>query len=401
MNEITSCEVCGSARLRPALDLGLHPMCDDLVEVGSDRICNQYPIEILFCDTCLTAHQRYQIDKRELFPSTYHYRSRHTADVLNGMRDLVGACAQSMGNLSGRIVLDIGCNDGSLLSFFAQQGATTFGIEPTDAAVEARAAGHSVMQDFFSPETAQNFVASHGQANVVTFTNVFAHIEDLKAVIAALKIVCSSDALIVIENHYLGAILDRNQFDTFYHEHPRTYSLESFRYIAMALDRRIIRAEFPKRYGGNIRIFLSAAASNTPDSIESPTESNFGERLDGLSASIKRWQDRKTRQISDLVAAYGPLAGKAFPGRAAIPVKLLGLDIGSLASVNEKPTSAKLGHFIPSTRIPIVSDDQFDLTTKRPLLNLAWHISAEISGYMRQRGFQGEIIDIISPDDFH
>jgi hypothetical protein len=69
LTEITRCEVCGGHTLRPVLDLGRHPMCDDLVAVGDARICVEYPIEILFCDTCRTAHQRFQIPKHELFPS--------------------------------------------------------------------------------------------------------------------------------------------------------------------------------------------------------------------------------------------------------------------------------------------------------------------------------------------
>ena len=79
-NEINKCEVCGNTELKSVLDLGLHPMCDDLVPVGEDRICNEYPIEILFCKNCNTAHQRFQVPKEDLFPATYHYRSRFTAE---------------------------------------------------------------------------------------------------------------------------------------------------------------------------------------------------------------------------------------------------------------------------------------------------------------------------------
>jgi len=399
MNKIHSCEVCGSSQLQPVLDLGAHPMCDDLVEINSGRVCTEYPISILYCQTCFTAHQEYQIDKHELFPSTYHYRSRHTADVLNGMRELVSACVETAGDLSNKKILDIGCNDGSLLSFFKAEGARTFGIEPTDAAVEARQAGHVVEQVYFSPESAESFVAANGAADIVTFTNVFAHIEDLQAVITALKTVTHPQSLVVIENHYLGAILERNQFDTFYHEHPRTYSLESFRYIAAALGRRIVRAEFPHRYGGNIRVFLGDGTAVASE-LMNVDESRFGEGLAALSDKVVRWRDRKAEKIHTLVTQHGPLSGKAFPGRSAIPVKLLNLGIESVEKVHEKPSSAKIGHFIPSTRIPIVSDDDFDLNSTRPILNLAWHISSEIAGYMRQRGFNGEIVDIISPDDF-
>ena len=121
LNEITSCEVCGNDSLESVLDLGSHPMCDDLVSVGDNRVCKEYPIEILFCRKCSTAHQRFQVSKEDLFPASYHYRSRFTADVINGMRGLVDSCSQRFGNLVGKKVIDIGCNDGSLLDFFQQK----------------------------------------------------------------------------------------------------------------------------------------------------------------------------------------------------------------------------------------------------------------------------------------
>jgi len=160
-HEISTCEVCGNERLVSVLDLGLHPMCDDLVPVGDSRSCVEYPIEILFCDQCITAHQRFQVPKKDLFPTSYHYRSRFTADVLEGMAGLVESCAQRFGNLAGKRVLDIGCNDGSLLDFFRKQGAITIGLEPTGACHDAEDKGHITINEFLSEDIAETIVASH------------------------------------------------------------------------------------------------------------------------------------------------------------------------------------------------------------------------------------------------
>ena len=402
-SEITRCEVCGKADLQPVIDLGLHAMCDDLIPVGDQRDCREYPISILFCRECRTAHQRYQIPKQELFPKTYHYRSRNTADVLDGMKDLVSRCESAIGNLTGKMVLDVGCNDGSLLSFFAAKGAKTFGVEPTNAALDA-SASHTVLNDFFTDALAEKFVSQYGRPDIITFTNVFAHIEDLSALLSAVRKIVYQDTVVVIENHYLGAILAKHQFDTSYHEHPRTYSLTSFRYIAHALGMNVILAEFPKRYGGNIRVFLSAGRSQSVSDVSfedmCASESEFGAGLTKLDRLIRIWKARKHDEIDGLTKKYGPLQAKAFPGRAAIPVKILGLTTDHVQAAYEKPLSQKIGHYIPGTRIPIQSDDELQLASRSPLLNMAWHISDEIQGYMKSRGYGGPIVDIISADDF-
>jgi hypothetical protein len=407
MQEITHCEVCGNTKLDSVLNLGMHPLCDDLVSVGNDRICQEYPIEILFCPTCITGHQSYQVPKHELFPASYHYRSRFTADVLNGMRNLVEGCEQKFENLSGKVVIDIGCNDGSLLGFFREKGAVTIGIEPTDAADDAKLSGHVVYKDYLSESMAQEVVRIHGAPDFITFTNVFAHIEDLAAVLRAVKSMMAENTVVVIENHYLGSVLNGNQFDTFYHEHPRTYSYTSFIHMARTLGVQISDVDFPSRYGGNIRVFLGAPTKSIGmDQLKSDAldirEAAFEAEFSKMNSNIDRWKINKSSQLKALIKQYGPLRGKAFPGRAAILIKLLDLDESSISAVYEKPGSLKIGHYLPGTRIPILSDDELLAMKDKalPLLNLAWHIPSEIRTYLAANGYTGPIIDILSTDEF-
>lgn len=406
-SEIDKCEVCGNTELVSVLDLGLHPMCDDLVPVGDTRVCREFPIEILFCRTCQTAHQRFQVPKHDLFPVTYHYRSRFTSDVLTGMKMLVSSCIKRFGSLTDKRVLDIGCNDGSLLDYFRQQGAVTIGIEPTGACKDAEEKGHAVFNDYLSNDVARLVVEKHDQPDFITFTNVFAHIEDLYGVLEALKVLMGPQTVLVIENHYLGAVLDGNQFDTFYHEHPRTYSYTSFVHMARSLGVRLLDVEFPSRYGGNIRVFLGNTTNTGSGSAKDledlrVLESKFLENFASLRKNVERWRETKKPFLLEQVRKYGKLRAKAFPGRAAILVKLLGLNEESISAVYEKPGSMKIGHYLPGTRIPICSDDDlFALPDQNlPLLNLAWHIPREISSYLTEHGYTGSIIDILSAEDF-
>jgi SAM-dependent methyltransferase len=380
-------------------------MCDDLVRLGDSRRCREYPIEILFCDKCITAHQRFQVPKGELFPASYHYRARFTADVLNGMAGLVESCVARFGSLRGRKVLDIGCNDGSLLDFFRQHGAETIGVEPTDACRDAQQKGHAVLQEYFSDMAADAVLARQGTPDFITFTNVFAHIEDLPRVLAALRRLIGSNTIVVIENHYLGAVLEGNQFDTFYHEHPRSYSYTSFVHIANTLGVRLLDVEFPARYGGNIRTFLGSGVGRSVADDRTELlrrESRFPDGFVSLRNNVQRWREVKRRTLAAEIRQHGRIPAKAFPGRAAILVKLLALDEQSISAVYEKPGSLKIGHYLPGTRIPILSDEElFAAPDKtKPLLNLAWHIPKEIHAYLQEHGCTGPIIDIIGAGDF-
>jgi SAM-dependent methyltransferase len=402
--EITTCEVCDASLLERVLNLGMHPLCDDLVPVGDTEICSEYPIEILYCTRCNTAHQGNQVEKKLLFPPTYHYRARFTSDVLDGMSELVDACEKRLGSLHGKKILDIGCNDGSLLGFFKKKGAITIGVEPTDAIKDASLGGHFLYNDFFDKTSAEKILNDHGSLDIISFTNVFAHIEDLNGLLESLSGLISPTTMLVVENHYLGAVLKKGQFDTFYHEHPRTYSLGSFSKIAEKLGISVISTEFPARYGGNVRVFMgndSLSCASTDDSVSEilKEEASFFGEIKKMQKNVELWKEVKGREIRDLVDIHGPLKAKAFPGRSAILIKLLELDESSIECVYERPGSMKIGHYLPGTRIPIKSDDELFSTSEFPpvILNLAWHIKDEIHGFLKKQGFLGEIIDIYDP----
>lgn len=400
------CEVCGSNDVTNVLDLGKHPLCDDLLQIGSKDKCEEFEIEIALCRQCLTAHQVYPVPKRRLFPSSYHYRSALTQDVLNGMQGLVAKTKSAYGDLTGKKVVDIGCNDGSLLKYFRVEGAKVYGVEPTAAAEDAIKNGIHVINDFFDPTSAKKIVQEIGFPDFITFTNVFAHIENIDELLESVMILMGENTRLIVENHYLGAVLERYQFDTFYHEHPRTYSVTSFVNIAKRLNRFLEIVEFPARYGGNIRVVIGPRAGDKKqeqylDQLLSKEQEFFG-KFEEMRQVIQKWTGLRNGLLEKVRCNDGKIYAKAFPGRAAILVKILGLTERDVAAVFEKPNSKKVGHYVPGTQIPILSDDILLATIPEPrrILNLAWHISAEINAYLTTLDKNIQCVDIFSSEEY-
>lgn len=389
--EIVKCEVCGSQSMSSVLDLGMHPMCNDLLPIGTSKICAEYPIEILFCFECFTAHQRHQIPKVDLFPEAYFYRARMTKSVLDGMNDFVESCEAAIGKLTGKLVLDIGCNDGSLLDYFSKKGCKTLGVEPTSAAHDAN---HDVIKAYFNADVAEQILDQYGSPDVITFTNVFAHIEDLNSLLDSLKKIISDKTYLVIENHFLGAVLEYGQFDTFYHEHPRTYSAKSFEVIGQRLGMNMFQCQLVSRYGGNIRAYFGPTSGNVD--THDIDYFDYGSAFQKMSDHLLLWKNETRKMIDELVAVHGPLRAKAFPGRAAILTKLLNLTSNDISAVYEITGSKKVGYFVPGTDIPILPEALLfeDKNYVSPILNLAWHLPAEVRANIHGRCPEFDVVDI-------
>ena len=397
-----NCDVCKTKLSGPILSLGNQPLCDDLKKIGSHTKNKKYKIQLKLCKECLTINQLHNVNQKTLFPKKYNYRAALTKDVQMGMEKLVSKIDPLI-KKKRKTVLDIGCNDGSLLNFFKKKKFITYGIEPTNAHKDC-SKNHNIYNEYFSEKSIKKIMSKEKFIDVVTFTNVFAHIVDFDELIKNLKILVPKMNYLVIENHYLGSVFKTNQFDTFYQEHPRTYSVNSFVFISNLLGLKINKIEFPQRYGGNIRVYMSKNNNNVKFDINKilKKEILFRKGFTNLKKKINVWKKNKNLMINNLIKKGYTIYGKAFPARASILINLLNLDSNKIKCIFEQNNSPKIFHFVPGKKIPILPDKNIHkmLDKKSIIINFSWHINKEIKRYLKEMKVKNKIINIIENKDF-
>ena len=271
---IARCQISNSTNLRSVLFLGFAPPVNDMQPVGGRPVeRTMYPLELLYCPDSNLVQIGCQVDPEILFPPEYPYTSGTTRILRENFSDLFEQCRNRLGIDGSTFVIDIGSNDGTLLSNFKAGGCRVLGIDPTDRARLANERGIHSLRGFFSRESARSVAAEYGAASLVTATNVFAHMPDIDEVVAGIPDILDESGVFVSESHYLLDLIGTLQYDTVYHEHLRYYSLHSLKFLLEKHGLEIFHVKRIPTHGGSIRVFAARKGRDRVDpSVPNPLE---------------------------------------------------------------------------------------------------------------------------------
>jgi SAM-dependent methyltransferase len=398
IGNIKTCQICGSTNLEPVLDLGHQPLCDTLLSAEDlTKPELTYPLKQVWCHDCTLSQLDYCVPGDVVYHKEYPYRTGITRELAEYQGQLATNIIADLQVDADQLVVDIGCNDGTLLQAFRKNGMRVMGVEPTLIAQYAREVGIDTLQTSFNVEAAKQIVDTHGPARVATATNVFAHMAGLGDFMLGLEALVAKDGFFVLENHYLEAVMQRMQFDTIYHEHLRTYSLTSLLRLFDYYDFSVVDACRVSRYGGNIRVY-AARGKNKPCSS----------RVHEIVASENQWirdpdyyrrfRDQSIRLKNQLLElalecerAGSKLIGNSCPGRSSTLLNFAGIGPDLMPYIAEQPTSLKLGKFLPGRHIPIVNNQRLIDEQPGNVLLLAWHYAQPIAEQLRARGLRSKL----------
>jgi hypothetical protein len=397
---ITACQACRKDRLGSILFVGYLPPVNTMAAIGSvPQEQPAYPLELLTCSGCGLAQIGLEVDREILFPPDYPYRSNSTRILHANFADLYRNCREMFALGPTDLCVDIGSNDGTLLSNFHNGGHPVLGIEPTRAANDAKARNIRTVETFFNEETAEDCRAKFGPARIITAANVFAHIGDVHAVIEGITALLRRDGAFISENHYLLSLIETLQYDTIYHEHLRYYHLAALKPLLEGHGLEIFDVQRIPTHGGSIRVYSAFRGEQTvrPSVAQALKAEEKAGLLDGTALEAFR-----RRAVQSKLELYGLLAGvkrrgdRIFgigaPSRAATLINYVGLDDGILDCVVEVASSPKVGRYVPGTRIPVLDERKLFEEQPECALLLSWHIADELVEGLRRKGFRGRFV---------
>jgi hypothetical protein len=394
---ITKCQISNSKNLESIIFLGFLPPVNTLRKIGStleEEI--SFPAELLYCKKSKLAQLGCIVDKNILFPYSYPYTSSTTKILRDNFLDLYKDTKKIINLKKNDLVIDIGSNDGNLLSNFKDHHKV-LGITPEKIGKLAIKKGIPTIIDYFNNNTVKKILKKNGKAKIITATNVFAHIDDINNIVKNILKTLDSNGIFISESHYLLPLIKTVQYDTIYHEHLRYYSVQSLNYLFKKHNLEIINTKEISTHGGSIRVYAARkgkykVSKNVKLQLQKEKKNLNKKSFNQFKRNVVSSKIKLFNIINKLKKNNNSIFGVGAPSRASTLINYLGLDQDIIDCVLEIEGSYKIGNYIPGTKIPILNENI--LKQKKPsyLLLFSWHIKDELKKNLRNKGFKGKFI---------
>lgn len=376
-----SCRGCGGAP-EDFLSLGNQPLANRLRKAGEPVEVPRYPLTLCRCTSCDLVQLREVVDPAVMF-ADYLYVPSTSSTMVAHFDALAGEAVARLGLTPESLVIDVGSNDGLLLSRFRQRGVRVTGIEPAEnLAARANAAGIPTVCAFLDEGVARE-VASRGKASLVCATNVFAHVDDIRAFMRAVFELLDENGVFLVEVQSWADTVATLAFDMTYHEHMTYYATSPLARVCREEGLVLLDVDRVATHGGSLRAWIGRPGNplSRPErvaervALESPfvgamASARFAEGAHGV-------RDQLRELLATIRNGGGRVAGYGAPAKAAVLLNFCDLGATDVAYVVDR-NEAKQGHWIPGVDIPVVGPSRLEADPPTHLLLLAWNLADEI-----------------------
>ena len=385
-----TCRVCGSASLTRVIGLGEQFLQGAFVKDGLPLPPQRrIPLTLVRCDptrdenACGLLQMEHSVPPEVLY-SSYWYRSGTNHTMREHLRGIAGEAAAMVGD-GARTVLDIGCNDGTLLNCYPAS-YKKFGVDPSDVAQSTGPDIHLVRDIFPSAELGAALAGR--QCDIVTSIAMFYDLEDPIGFARAVRDILAPEGVWVLEMSYMPTMLEMNSYDTICHEHLEYYSLALLERIMRAAGLKVFSVSLNSINGGSIRCFVTHETNFRQRGPEHAAQlrtlrrQEFDLELD-TDKPYRNFQSRIDRHRDELSALLKKLKGEGkqihiygASTKGNTILQWCGID-KSIITVAAERNPDKYGARTLGTDIPIVSEAESRAMRPDYYLVLPWHFKEE------------------------
>lgn len=381
------CRFCGTELKHTFVDLGATPLANSyLTPEDLDKAEPFFSLHVRVCENCFLV-QLPALETPENIFSEYLYFSSYSDTWLAHAKDFCRQVTDKFGLGEDSLVVEVASNDGYLLQYFQESKIKVLGIEPArNVAEAAEKKGVPTVTRFFGNETARDIAAEVGLADLTVANNVLAHVPDINDFVAGFAALLDPKGVATFEFPHLLNLVEKNQFDTIYHEHFSYLSLTTVERIFAKHGLTIFEVERLSTHGGSLRVFVQKRETgphpvdgSVKEILELETEKGLTD-IQALSKYGEKVRETKRRLLAKLidikragktVAAYGAAA------KGNTLLNYCGIKTDFIEYVCDANPN-KQGHFLPGTRIPIVSPEKIAETKPDYVMILPWNIAEEV-----------------------
>jgi SAM-dependent methyltransferase len=393
---LTRCIVCRGEDVEEFLDLGGTALANKF-RSAAELECDEphYPLKVGFCHGCGHVQLLAAVPPPAMFED-YLYVSSASATLRDHLYELSDLVVERFGLGPSDLVIDIGCNDETLLKGFRRHDVRTLGVDPAQNLAELAGGEIERYVGFFDSQSAAEILERYGPAAAITATNTFPHIPALHDFMAGIDRVLAPGGVFVIEAHYVVDMVEQGAFDTVYHEHVSYWALGPMRRLFESFGLEVVDAERLPIHHGQLRVSVMRQGEGVVQpSVSRVLASEHEAGIDDVE-TFRAFAARALEIRREVVATLAALrargariAGYGAPAKGNTLLSFLGLGPETIEYIVDV-SPLKQGLYTPNVAIPIVPAER--LLTDQPdyVLLLAWNFTEEILAqqheYLRRGG---------------
>ncbi|SDJ97531.1 methylation protein EvaC [Actinopolyspora mzabensis] len=380
----SGCRICGG-KLHEFLDMGKQPSANGFIDPAETSDEFQFRLALGTCVGCGMVQLVEEVPQERRYHENYRYHASGSVLHRRHFENEAGRLLGAELNGSDPFIVEIGCNDGVLLSTVAEAGIRHLGVDPSTNVVElARSRGVRAVTEFFDAGLGESLRDEHGHADVIFGANTICHIAHIDSLFRGVDALLAPSGVFVFEEPYLGTVLDHKAFDQIYDEHVFYFGVASVAAMAERFGFELVDVERTPLHGGEIRYTLARrGARSVRDSVgallaeeqaagitDPGTWRRFGLEIDNIREEL-------TRLLRRLSSEGRRVVGYGAPGKTSTVTNYCGIDSDLLPFVCDS-TRSKQGLLIPGSHIPVLPPEAFSNPYPDYALMFAWNHADEI-----------------------